>query len=146
MSFSLSVSVCTPQGVNVWLDSALPTLACNVSNNFTHTNEEKTSTSTRQSHLISSSPSSTSSPSARLNTSTDSNIFSTLSDMDDLLTSTVNNVQGPGPGGSLDQRLDYILAVLLETKTICERTVRKSSPSKRQNHLPGKGEHRHQTW
>jgi hypothetical protein len=57
MSFSSSVSVCTPQWVNVWLDSALPTLTCNVSNNFTHTNEGKRRQGTRQSHfLIPSSP------------------------------------------------------------------------------------------
>jgi hypothetical protein len=65
-------------------------------------------------------PSSTSS-SSHLNTSTESNIFNTLSDMDNLLTSTVNNTKGPGSGGSLDQRLDHILAILLETKAICEQ-------------------------
>jgi hypothetical protein len=30
--------------------------------------------------------------------------------------------KGPGYGGSLDQRLDHILAVLMETKTICEQS------------------------
>jgi hypothetical protein len=47
--------------------------------------------------------------------------------MDNLLTSTVNTVKGPGSGGgSLDQRLDHILAVLLETKTICEQSRKES--------------------
>jgi len=50
-----------------------------------------------------------------------SNIFNTLTDMDDLLSSTVNNAKGPGSGGSTDQRLDHILAVLMETKAICEQ-------------------------
>jgi hypothetical protein len=46
--------------------------------------------------------------------------------MDDLLTSTVNTVKGPGSGGSLDQRLDHIIAVLIETKTICEQSRKES--------------------
>jgi hypothetical protein len=66
-------------------------------------------------------PPSSSSPSSRLNKSTDSNIFNTFSDMDNLLNSTVNNTKGPGSAGSLDQRLDHILAVLMETKAICEQ-------------------------
>jgi hypothetical protein len=66
-------------------------------------------------------PPSTSSPPSVLNKSTDSNIFNTLSDMDSLLSSTVNNTKGPGSGGTLDQRLDHILAILMETKAICER-------------------------
>ncbi len=41
--------------------------------------------------------------------------------MDNLLTSTVNNTKGPGSGGTLDQRLDHILAVLMDTKAICEQ-------------------------
>jgi hypothetical protein len=41
--------------------------------------------------------------------------------MDDLIASTVNTVKGPGSGGSLDERLDHILAVLMETRTICEQ-------------------------
>jgi hypothetical protein len=44
--------------------------------------------------------------------------------MDDLLSSTVNNTKGPGSGGTLDQRLDHILAVLMETKAICEQNQR----------------------
>jgi hypothetical protein len=64
-------------------------------------------------------PPSTSSPPSALNKSTDSNIFNTLSDMDSLLSSTVNNTKGPGSGGTLDQRLDHILAILMETKSIC---------------------------
>jgi hypothetical protein len=66
-------------------------------------------------------PPSSSSPSSGLNKSTDSNIFNTLSDMDNLFSSTVNNTKGPGAGGTLDQRLDHILAVLMETKSICEQ-------------------------
>jgi hypothetical protein len=69
-------------------------------------------------------PPSSSSPSSGLNKSTDSNIFTTLSDMDDLLSSTVNNTKGPGSGGTLDQRLDHILAILMETKAICEQNQR----------------------
>jgi hypothetical protein len=66
-------------------------------------------------------PPSSSSSSSGLNKSTDSNIFNTLSDMDNLFSSTVNNTKGPGAGGTLDQRLDHILAVLMETKSICEQ-------------------------
>jgi hypothetical protein len=44
-----------------------------------------------------------------------------LSDMDNLFSSTVNNTKGPGAGGTLDQRLHHILAVLMETKSICEQ-------------------------
>ena len=69
-------------------------------------------------------PPSTSSPPSVLNKSTDSNIFNTLSDMDSLLSSTVNNTKGPGSGGTLDQRLDHILAILMETKAICEQNQR----------------------
>jgi hypothetical protein len=69
-------------------------------------------------------PPSSSSPSSGLNKSTDSNIFTTLSYMDDLLSSTVNNTKGPGSVGTLDQRLDHILAILMETKAICEQNQR----------------------
>jgi hypothetical protein len=69
-------------------------------------------------------PPSSSSPSSGLNKSTDSNIFNNLSDMDNLLSSTVNNTKGPGSGGTLDQRLDHILAILMETKAICEQNQR----------------------
>ncbi len=41
--------------------------------------------------------------------------------MDNLFSSTVNNTKGPGAGGTLDQRLHHILAVLMETKSICEQ-------------------------
>ncbi len=50
-----------------------------------------------------------------------SNLYNTLADMDDVLSSTVNKSHGPGAGGTVEQRLEHILAVLMETKNICEQ-------------------------
>jgi hypothetical protein len=66
--------------------------------------------------------------------------------MEDLLASSVNTVKGPGSGGgSLDQRLDHILAVLVETKIICEQSRKESVTLSKAKSSTLRGRTPHQT-